>query len=75
MQIILRQNDTISPNQFIFYTIDMVIHILLPPISGGIFLVVERMGFVQLCRLRCVPLRKEFALANIVRECDELLVR
>ena len=25
MQIILRQNDTISPNQFIFYTIDMVI--------------------------------------------------
>ena len=62
MQIILRRNDTISPNQFIFYTIDMVIHILLPPISGGIFLVVERMGFVQLCRLRCVPLRKEFAV-------------
>ena len=25
MQIILRRNDTISPNQFIFYTIDMVI--------------------------------------------------
>ena len=44
MQIILRQNDTISPNQFIFYTIDMVIHILLPPIFGGIFLVVERIA-------------------------------
>ena len=25
MQINLRRNDTISPNQFIFYTIDMVI--------------------------------------------------